>query len=123
MTSAHSLAAFLQKMAATPELIDFNEVIAVINAQYDYTPTPFTNGIGEHKIVNEAGKNEGSCRIFYFAKLHNLTKAQTLACFGSYYRDEVLKHPLGSDHSNIRKFIEYGWTGICFDGVALVAKP
>ena len=122
MTRALSLQTLLQALAKSPATIDFNDVISAINEHYDYTPTPFTNGIGEHKIVNEAGKNEGSCRIFYFAKLHNLDKEQTLACFGKYYRDDVLKNPLGSDHTNIRKFMEYGWMGICFDGVALRAK-
>jgi hypothetical protein len=112
----------LKKLATAPETITFEEVIATINDYYIYTPTPFTNGIGEHKIVNEAGKNEGSCRIFYFAKLHQLDQQQTLACFGKFYREEVMKNPLGSDHANIRKFIEYGWTGICFDGVALQVK-
>jgi len=109
----------LQKLTETPESIDFNEVIATINAHYLYTPTLFTNGIGEHKLVNEAGKNEGSCKIFTFAKLNGLTKEQTLTCFGHYYREEVLKNPLGHDHQNIRKFIEYGWMGISFDGHAL----
>jgi hypothetical protein len=118
----HTLKTLLQTLASAPESLGFDEVIAVINEHYHYTPTLFTNGIGEHKIVNEAGRNEGACRIFYFAKLHNLNQEQTLACFGRYYRDDVLKHPLGSDHANIRKFIEYGWTGICFDGVALQAK-
>ena len=113
----------LAQIKNSPETIEFGDVIDTINDSYDYTATPFTNGIGEHKIVNEAGKNEGSCRVFYFAKLQNLTVDQTLACFGRYYRDEVMKNPLGSDHSNIRKFIEYGWTGICFDGVALTKKP
>ena len=113
----------LQKLTETPESMDFNEVIATINEHYLYTPTLFTNGIGEHKLVNEAGKNEGSCKIFTFAKLNGLTKEQTLACFGNYYREDVLKHPLGNDHQNIRRFIEYGWSGICFDGCALQEKP
>lgn len=112
----------LHAIKTSPDTLDFNEVIATINQHYSYTPTLFTNGIGEHKIVNEAGKNEGSCRLFAFAKLHHLSKEQTLACFGKIYRDEVLKNPLGSDHQNIRKFMEYGWMGIAFDGVALKEK-
>jgi len=112
----------LQILLKTPEIIDFNQIIAMINQHYFYTPTLFTNGIGEHKIVNEAGSNEGSCRLFAFAKLNHLTKEQTLTCFGKYYRDDVLKNPLGNDHANIRKFMEYGWIGIHFDGVALREK-
>ena len=117
-----TVAALLAKLNASPELIDFNEVISTINEHYHYMPTPFTNGLGEYKIVNEAGKNEGSCRIFAFAKLQKLSEAQTLACFGKFYRDEVLKHPHGTDHTNIRTFMQYGWKGICFDGEALRAK-
>lgn len=112
----------LEKIRSVPEQIDFNEVIAAINTNYHYKPTPFTNGIGEYKLVNEAGQNEGSCRIFAFARLHHLTEAQTLACFGKYYREDVLMHPHGTDHANIRSFMQYGWKGICFDGEALEPK-
>lgn len=106
-------------LSDSPERVEFNDVIATINENYHYTPTPFTNGIGEHKIVNEAGQNEGSCRIFAFARLQHLDKEQTLACFGKNYRDEVLPFPLGRNHANIRAFMQYGWMGIHFDGEAL----
>jgi len=113
---------WLKTLIDSPESLEFDQVIAVINATYHYTPTPFTNGIGEHKIVNEAGMNEGSCRIFTFAKLQGFTKQQTLACFGKFYREDVLKNPLGRDHANIRRFMEYGWMGIHFDGEALTPR-
>ncbi len=117
-----NLEQLLQTLTDSPETVDFNEVIVTISQYYSYIPTLFTNGIGEHKIVNEPGKNEGSCRIFAFARLQGLSKEQTLACFGKFYREDVLQHPLGNDHQNIRKFIEYGWIGINFDGEALVVK-
>jgi hypothetical protein len=114
--------ALLSQLQSSPESVEFSEVIATINEHYYYTPTPFTNGIGEHKIVNEAGQNEGSCRIFAFARLQGLSKEHTLACFGKNYRDEVLPFPLGRNHANIRAFMLYGWMGIHFDGKALSPK-
>lgn len=112
----------LRTLSESPETLEFDQVIALINSTYYYSPTPFTNGIGEHKIVNEAGMNEGSCRIFSFAKLQGFTEQQTLSCFGKFYRDDVLKNPLGRDHANIRRFMEYGWMGIHFDGEALTPR-
>lgn len=109
----------LRQLADAPDTVEFTDVIASINEHYHYTPTRFTNGLGEYKLVNEAGQNEGSCRIFAFAKMHGLPETQTLACFGKFYRDDVLKHPHGTDHANIRSFMQYGWKGICFDGEAL----
>lgn len=101
------------------EPLEFQETIAVIEANYRYTPTRFTNGLGPEAVVNEAGKNEGSCKIFSFARLAGLTPDQTLALFGAFYRDDVLGHPDGSDHQNIRNFIKDGWDGIRFEGDAL----
>jgi len=54
--------ALIQKVRNTPESIEFNDVIAVIANNYDYIPTTFHNG----DIVNVAGSNEGSCKIFCF---------------------------------------------------------
>ena len=116
-----ALATLLTQLQQTPDTVSFDEVLAVINVNYDYAPTLFTNGIGEHKLVNEAGKNEGSCKIFAFGRLQDLTVSQTLACFGQFYRD-VLATPHGSDHANIRTFMQYGWDGIAFDGEALSSR-
>jgi DNA-binding IscR family transcriptional regulator len=107
---------------SSPEEIDFNQVIQVIEDNYTYTPTRFTNGNGNEYVTNEAGSNEGSCKIFSFAQLNNLDKEQTLACFGNYYRQDVLANPENTDHANIRNFIQSGWGGIHFDGVALIEK-
>lgn len=115
-----SVTALLERLRQAPDSVTFDEVIAVINSHYRYTPTLFTNGIGEHKLVNEAGKNEGSCKIFAFGRLHGLPEAETLACFGQFYRD-VLATPHGTDHLNIRTFMQYGWAGIRFDGEALAS--
>lgn len=108
----------LETLRSSPESIAFADVIAYIAQHYDYHPTRFTNG----EVVNEAGKNEGSCKIFAFAQLHGLGELDTLALFGQYYRDDVLKNPSGSDHANIRTFMQHGWKGVHFDGVALKPK-
>jgi hypothetical protein len=108
----------LEKINQTPESIEFSEVIATIDEYYNFTPTAFSNG----ETVNEAGKNSGSCKLFSFAKLQNLSVEQTLACFGAYYRIDVLQNLEGTDHQNIRNFIQFGWNGIAFEGEVLVLK-
>lgn len=108
----------LDKIQHEPTSITFPEVIAHIDANFDFTPTRFSNG----NTVNEAGQNNGSCKIFAFAQLNNLTQSQTLALFGDYYRIDVLRNPEGTDHQNIRNFMQTGWEGIQFEGNALSQK-
>ena len=117
-----SISEFLNKLKTSPEAIQFNDVMEIISKNYHYSPTQFSNGVGDEKVINEAGANEGSCKLFAFAQLNNLTKKETLACFGAYYRDDVLQNPDGNDHSNIRNFIKHGWEGIEFSGKALTPK-
>ncbi len=105
-----------------PKKINFDDVIAVINTNYTYSPSRFSNGQGKAMIVNESGNNEGSCKIFSFAKLNQLTKQQTLYCFGLYYREDVLKNPARHDHANIRTLITYSLDDITFDNPALATK-
>jgi hypothetical protein len=109
---------YLFQLKNTPNTIAFSDTLAVIDTLYEYTPTKFKNG----ELVNEQGQNAGSCKLFSFARLQNLSEQQTLACFGSYYRDDVLKHPEAADHQNIRNFMKFGWSGINFDGNALKLK-
>ncbi len=112
----------IEKINTEPDSIDFTEVINTIEQAYDYTSTCFHNGTGSQATTNEAGTNEGSCKIFAFGRLHNLNEKQTLACFGKYYREDVLDHPDNDDHANIRTFILHGWEGIRFEGEALHPK-
>ena len=100
---------------------DFEDTIAVIQEHFDYTPTRFKNGLSETAIINEAGKNEGSCKIFAFAQFMNLDADTTLKCFGHFYQD-VLNTPEGNDHLNIRNFMKDGWAGIAFQSLALTPK-
>ena len=94
--------------------VSFDDTMTIINESYHYTPTTFTNGLGEHSVSNNAGTNEGSCKIFAFAKLNQLDKTQTLNLFGDFYHQDVLNDPSGTGHQNIRNFMQYGWEGIQF---------
>ncbi|MBB1272930.1 MULTISPECIES: HopJ type III effector protein [Psychromonas] len=106
---------FIAKLNTQPEQVEFADTMAVIEANYAFTETSFSNGLQ----VNAEGENSGSCKVFSFAQLNKLTEAQTLACFGIYYRNDVLENPEASDHQNIRQFMLNGWSGIHFDAVAL----
>ena len=117
-----NLKTFIKKVQSSPTTIEFEDVINIIDQYYDYSPTLFTNGTGNNILVNNAGENEGSCKIFSFAKLHQLTEKQTLNCFGAYFRSDVLAHFSNTDHANIRTFIKNGWDGIVFDKPALTVK-
>ena len=114
----NSPAKLLTQIKQQEQSVTFEQVMQVINDNYHYQPAVFTNG----ELVNEAGTNEGSCKIFYFAQLNNLNPQQTLACFGRYYREDVLLNPTGNDHGNIRNFMKTGWQGIEFKSVALTPR-
>lgn len=109
---------FLAKLAENPQSIEFEETISTIEATYDFTPTAFSNGDAK----NGAGENNGSCKIFAFAQLNQLDEPSTLACFGRYYRQDVLENPDGSDHANIRNFMKSGWSQVEFANPALRVK-
>lgn len=97
----------------------FADTIRIIDEHYEYQPVQFTNGPSGGQVINPAGVNEGSCKIFAFAKLHRMKETDTLALFGDYYWRDVLEHPDGHNHANIRTFIQHGWAGIRFSGDAL----
>lgn len=110
---------FLNKLGTEPGNIEFADTMAVIETLYNFTPTAFKNG----ELENAAGQNNGSCKLFAFARLQGLSKEQTLACFGAHYRKDVLEHPDGTDHGNIRNFMKYGWNGVVYAGEPLQARP
>ncbi|MBT8118412.1 MAG: HopJ type III effector protein [Gammaproteobacteria bacterium] len=112
----------IDKIRTVPETVEFQQVVDVIDRQYDYTPTGFTNGPIDTAVINKPGENEGSCKIFSFAKINDLDQTQTLNCFGNYYRDDVLNNPEAQDHANIRTFMKYGWEHVSFDTEALKRK-
>jgi hypothetical protein len=109
---------FLTQLKNTPNTITFADTMAVIEANYNFTPTAFKNA----GLKNAVDQNNGSCKIFAFGLLNRLTETQTLNCFGDYYRKDVLGNLHGDDHQNIRNFMKKGWQGITFESPALAAK-
>lgn len=59
----------------------FQETIAYIDENYHFTPTAFKNG----NQINNAGENNGSCKIFAFTKLNQLSVEDTLYLFGDFF--------------------------------------
>ncbi|CAE6921416.1 MULTISPECIES: HopJ type III effector protein [Vibrio] len=109
---------FLDALTASPETVEFETTMAAIEANYEFTPTAFVNG----ETYNNADENNGSCKIFAFGLLNHLDKDATLACFGRFYREDVLANPENNDHQNIRNFMVTGWNGVKFESDALVLK-
>ncbi|APY10910.1 type III effector [Seonamhaeicola sp. S2-3] len=109
---------FKKKLKNTPRAIEFSETIEVIDSNYTFTPTAFKNG----NIENAEGQNSGSCKLFAFAKKQGFTKEETLACFGQYYFNDVLKDPNGTGHQNIRNFMVTGFKGLVFQRDPLKQK-
>ncbi|TMM29668.1 type III effector [Polaribacter aestuariivivens] len=108
---------FKTKLKSNPTAITFSDTMQVIDDNYNFTPTAFTNG----ELKNNAGENSGSCKLFAFAKLQKLTKEETLFCFGEHYKS-VLEDKNGDSHQNIRNFMKTGFNGLSFEGEALELK-
>ncbi|GHA83543.1 HopJ type III effector protein [Modicisalibacter luteus] len=104
----HDLIAVLE---TAPDRVEFEDTLRIIEANYHYIPAGFRNG----PLSNAPGENAGSCKIFAFSRRHGLSEAQTLHCFGRFYRQEVLGDPSGEGHRNIRQFMQTGWSGVVFD--------
>ncbi|WP_165733039.1 HopJ type III effector protein [Polaribacter sp. 20A6] len=108
---------FKTKLKANPTSILFVETMQVIEDNYNFTPTTFTNG----DIKNKAGENSGSCKLFAFAKIQKMTKEEALFCFGEHYKN-VLEDENGDSHQNIRNFMKSGFDGLSFESEALELK-
>lgn len=96
----------------------FSELIEYIDQNYTFEPVDFKNG----ELINQAGQNNGSNKVFQFALSEKLTKHETLACFGDFYKIEVLQNPEAENHQNIRNFMKYGFEGIEFKKTTLQKK-
>ena len=116
-----NIAEFTEQLQQDNNTISFDTVMTFIEQHFAYSASRFVNGLGEQAVVNEAGSNEGSCKIFALGQALALTETQTLACFGRFYREDVLGNPNGSDHGNIRSFMVHGWAGIQFDSPPLTS--
>ena len=62
---------FINKLKTDATKVSFEETIAVIDANYSFTPTTFSNG----NQINQARENNGSCKIFSFANSNNLSSS------------------------------------------------
>ncbi|MFN4761961.1 HopJ type III effector protein [Gillisia sp. Q332] len=109
---------FITALKQDPKENEFLRTIQVIEDHYNFTPSAFTNG----DLKNNPGENNGSCKIFAFAKLEGLSEYFTLSCFGKYYFDDVLENFDAKNHLNIRNFMKTGWDGIEFKGNPLEKK-
>ena len=117
-----SVEKLIQQIKSQPKTVEFQDVIDCIEEHYEYSPSHFTNGQGHDVVNNQPGTNEGSCKVFAFATLNGLNEEETLACFGDYYRKDVLENPEGKDHANIRTFMRHGWSGIRFENTVLTKQ-
>ena len=108
---------FKTKLKTTPTAITFKETMQVIEDYYTFNPTAFANG----DIINNAGENNGSCKLFAFAMHQELTKEATLFSFGEHYQS-VLDDKNGTSHQNIRNFMQTGFKGLSFENEALILK-
>lgn len=102
----------------SPDTVEFDDVISALDAGYDATEVEFeVNG-----LKSAPGSNVGSAKLLSFGVLAGLSKDETLALFGGYYRD-VVATPDGDDHPNIRNFMTSGWEGVSFPwGLTLSPK-
>lgn len=97
--------------------IQFADVLAHIDSQYTHTSTAFKNG----NQYNAGTENQGSARVLFYAHLNNLSKEETLSLFAEHYQN-VLDNPDGTNHQNIRQFMQNGWEGVEFEGTVLMPK-
>ncbi|WBX71382.1 HopJ type III effector protein [Tenacibaculum retecalamus] len=109
---------FKNKLRNTPKDINFSETMSVVEENYVFTPSAFKNG----DLQNSSTENLGSCKVFSFALKQELTKEETLICFAQYYFNDVLGSPNGSDHQNIRNFMNTGFEGLIFENETLIEK-
>ncbi|TCS43753.1 HopJ type III effector protein [Reinekea marinisedimentorum] len=107
----------LAAVYSAPESLEFQQVLAAIDAEFEFTPAAFSNGT----VNNSETENQGSCKVLSFAHQAGLSEAHTLQLFAEHYRS-VLASPDGSDHQNIRQFMAHGWKGVSFSGKALVKR-
>lgn len=94
----------------------FSDVLAYIEARYQHTPTAFQNGAQ----YNAATENQGSAKF----SLCQVTRFRPSTNFKFICRTLriCISYPRGTDHQNIRQFMQNGWDGVKFEGQALTEK-
>eukprot|EP00241_Pyramimonas_parkeae_P009262 CAMPEP_0114239076 /NCGR_PEP_ID=MMETSP0058-20121206/8258_1 /TAXON_ID=36894 /ORGANISM="Pyramimonas parkeae, CCMP726" /LENGTH=145 /DNA_ID=CAMNT_0001351215 /DNA_START=290 /DNA_END=727 /DNA_ORIENTATION=+ len=102
--------------------VRFEEVMDMVGQCYTFTPTGYTSGAGlPSEVCNEPNTNNGSCKVFAFAKLNDLDEEATLRLFCEHY-EQVLGDPEGNSHLNIRNFMANGWQGLVMETSPLRLK-
>lgn len=99
----------LAALHSTENELVFADVLATIDAEFDFTPSAFVNG----NLQNSAEENQGSCKVFSFAHQAGLNEELTLKLFAEHYQD-VLADSEGTGHQNIRQFMQHGWAKVSF---------
>ncbi|GGD11155.1 HopJ type III effector protein [Halopseudomonas salina] len=95
----------------------FSDTLGFIDAHYLYQPSGFDNG----PVRNNAGENQGSCKVLAMALDLGLDDLQALQCFAEHYQS-VLANPDGQDHANIRALRDHGLAAVKFDSSPLTRR-
>ena len=127
-------AALLDRIWGDDQTIELEDVLEVIDLNYNYTPTAFRNGAVENAADENVSDEPlpfctpsvpccptftrlllhfalvsliqvGSCKLLSWALLHNLNTDNVLLAFGRHYRD---LDPDGTSHLNIRAIATMG---------------
>ena len=100
---------------------NFDHVIDVINANFDFTETSFAVFPGAP--VNDKNQNQKACRVLAFAKDQGIDgeKETVLELFAEHY-DAVLADPDGDGHQNIRLIMRHGAASVDFANPPLARK-
>jgi hypothetical protein len=79
---------FFRKIKTNSAKHHIQETIAVIEENYTFLQQHL-----KMEYCTMQGENSGSCKLFAFAEMQNLSEAATLSCFGAYYQEDVLGDP------------------------------
>ena len=85
----------------------FADTLSFIDSYYLYQPSGFDNG----PVRNNAGENQGSCKVLAMALDLGLNDLQS-----------VLASPDGHDHANIRALCDHGLAAVTFDSSPLIRR-
>ena len=100
------------------EVMQFSDFTDLIESEYNFTPTAFTNG----DLSNKAEENQGSAKVFCFGLMHSLSEHEALRCFGEHYQSVLDSLGDNTSHLNIRTFMRLGWKGVNINASALTNK-
>jgi len=111
---------------------NFDRFIALIDSIFETHPVEFHNGIINHgetattsasytTLINEAGSNLWSLKVFAFAIMMGYTASQALSLFGEHYND-VIEDPNSGRHLNIEQVYKHWLWGVQIQGMPFRIK-